>query len=120
MAEPAAVVPSYVVAPYPTLDGSQLCAQVDVEMFFPEKGGSPTPARQLCASCDFLRPCLAYALTHDVHGVWGGTSQKQRRTHQKAHGIVPVPLPTHDPNPRSEVVGRLDDAGRLITSGDQP
>ena len=57
-----------------------LCAQVDPEIFFPPKGGSPREAKKVCAACPVAAECLAYALrNHELHGVWGGTCEKERR-----------------------------------------
>lgn len=59
-----------------------LCAQVDPELFYPEKGGSTTEAKAICARCPVAAECLDYALAlplrHD-YGIYGGTSPKQRR-----------------------------------------
>lgn len=57
-----------------------LCAQTDPEAFFPEKGGSPRPAKAVCAGCPVRAECLAFALEHDERfGVWGGLSERERR-----------------------------------------
>lgn len=57
-----------------------LCAQTDPDIFFPEKGGSTTPATTVCASCPVQGECLEYAITHDIrHGIWGGMSDNDRR-----------------------------------------
>lgn len=78
------------IAPYPAFDGSQTCAQTDVEAYFPEKGESPKAARDTCVDCDFRRPCLAYALTHHEWGVWGGTTERERRELRRRYGLVAV------------------------------
>lgn len=57
-----------------------LCAQVDPEIFFPEKGGSTREAKLVCHACEARAECLDYALEHDEpHGVWGGMSERERR-----------------------------------------
>ncbi len=56
-----------------------LCAQVDPEMFFVEKGGSIAEAKAVCALCDVRAECLATALELGPVGVWGGTSPMERR-----------------------------------------
>ena len=73
--------------PAPYFDGTQICAQVDADLFFPEVGGSAEAARRLCRSCDFETPCLEYALRYDVAGVWGGTSEIQRRRIRHLQGL---------------------------------
>ena len=57
-----------------------LCAQVDTDLFYPEKGGSTSPAMKVCARCDVKKECLLFALeTKEKHGIWGGTTERQRR-----------------------------------------
>jgi len=60
-----------------TLDA--VCAQVDPEIFFPEKGGSPAEAKRLCGNCPVLAQCqeAAFAVPGTI-GVWGGTTRKER------------------------------------------
>ncbi len=66
-----------------------LCAQVDPEAFFPEKGGTTNPAKRICARCPVLANCLAYALENKIHfGVWGGLSERERRRIQPAETVV--------------------------------
>jgi WhiB family redox-sensing transcriptional regulator len=58
-----------------------LCRQVDPDLFFPDHGANLTKrARKVCASCPVMDECLAYALAHPgILGVWGGTSEGERR-----------------------------------------
>ncbi len=49
-------------------------------VFFPSDGVGVDRARRICASCPSIEPCLEYALEHRIdHGVWGGTSERERR-----------------------------------------
>ncbi len=57
-----------------------LCAQVDGETFFPEKGVPVAPARSICARCDVQQECLDYAVDNRIaDGVWGGLTGRERR-----------------------------------------
>lgn len=57
-----------------------LCAEVDPELFFPDKGESSRPAKRVCAGCEVRAECLQYALDHgERFGVWGGLSERERR-----------------------------------------
>lgn len=60
--------------------GAALCAQVDGDMFFPEKGGSTKEAKKICAQCEVRADCLEYALENNERfGIWGGLSERERR-----------------------------------------
>ena len=55
----------------------------DPELFFPHSGQNASAAKAVCLECPFRMTCLEIALTthsdHDDHGVWGGTTPKERR-----------------------------------------
>jgi WhiB family transcriptional regulator, redox-sensing transcriptional regulator len=56
------------------------CAQEDPATFFPSDGVGVDVARRICASCPAKDPCLEHALSNRIdHGVWGGTSERERR-----------------------------------------
>ena len=55
-------------------------------MFFPGRGESAEPARQICARCPVREPCLDYAISHGiVHGIWGGLAERDRRALRTRH-----------------------------------
>lgn len=71
------------LAPEPWVAGA-LCATTDSEIFFPEKKGDASAAKRVCASCDVVTECLAYALrTRQTVGVWGGKTERQLRDMRK-------------------------------------
>lgn len=78
---------------YPEMDGTQACATEPTEVFFPHESEDPTPAKAICQVCAFRRPCLAFALTRQVQGVWGGTTEAERRSLRRRHGIGTVQFP---------------------------
>jgi len=79
-----------------------LCAQTDPDAFFPEKGGSTREAKAVCRRCPVSAECLAYALANDARfGVWGGTSERDRRRMKRPAGRPRVP------DPRASEVRRL-------------
>jgi WhiB family redox-sensing transcriptional regulator len=56
------------------------CAELPPETFFPSDGVGVNVARAICSDCPQQAPCLEYALTNRIdHGVWGGTSERERR-----------------------------------------
>ena len=49
--------------------------------FFPERGEDERPAKSICKTCPVKSQCLGYALdAGEKFGIWGGTSERQRRT----------------------------------------
>lgn len=66
-------------------------------IFWPGKGDHRTfaAAKAVCLTCPVAQDCLDWALTNDEHGVWGGTSSKQRRAMRngRAPAIAPQPRP---------------------------
>jgi WhiB family transcriptional regulator, redox-sensing transcriptional regulator len=56
------------------------CRSVDPETFFPAPSEPVDAAVALCRTCPVQGPCLAWALeVGDCHGVWGGTTPRERR-----------------------------------------
>jgi len=56
------------------------CRDVDPAVFFPSDGIGVQNAQKTCSECPVKEPCLEYALVNHVdHGVWGGTSERERR-----------------------------------------
>lgn len=57
-----------------------LCAEVDPDIFFPEKGESTHAAKRVCQSCPVMAQCLDWAFRNDERfGVLGGMSAKERQ-----------------------------------------
>ena len=86
-------------AAYPDFDGTQKCAEIGVEPFFPDSrpdGGEYRKARSLCDGCDWIEPCREYSLHWMVAGVWGGTNPVDRRRIRRERGIVAQPISTPD------------------------
>lgn len=56
---------------------------VDPDAFFPRTGGGydieVAYAKGICAGCPERVRCLTWALENDERGVWGGTSDPERR-----------------------------------------
>lgn len=62
------------------------CQSADPELFFPVSAAGAglaeiSQAKAICARCAIRQQCLDYALdSGQPHGVWGGTSEEERRT----------------------------------------
>lgn len=61
-----------------------LCRNVDPALFFPEGGESPDGAKEVCRGCPVVEECLRYALANHEFGVWGGTTERDRRRMRRA------------------------------------
>jgi WhiB family redox-sensing transcriptional regulator len=60
--------------------GKGKCRDMDPAVFFPSDGIGVQIAQKTCSECPVQSPCLEYALENRVdHGVWGGTSERERR-----------------------------------------
>jgi WhiB family redox-sensing transcriptional regulator len=75
--------------------------------FFPSDGVGVEVAKRICQDCPAKTPCLEYALVNRIdHGVWGGTSERQRRRILKQRRLTrsgPAPAdPTALDDPTSE------------------
>jgi WhiB family redox-sensing transcriptional regulator len=67
---------------------SAACADVDPELFFPVHQGRPggtennvqvRVAKWVCKTCTVQAECLEWALEHEAFGIWGGTTDLERR-----------------------------------------
>ena len=57
------------------------CVDVDASVFYPRQRirGAIDYAKRICACCPIATECRDYAAAHDLDGVWGGTTQDERR-----------------------------------------
>jgi WhiB family redox-sensing transcriptional regulator len=66
------------------------CRDTDPDLFFPIGTTGPAieqieSAKRVCRNCDVQAACLEFALaTNQEAGVWGGTSEEERRKLRKA------------------------------------
>lgn len=58
------------------------CATAPLEVFFPEgrnKREQEYAAKVICASCPIQEQCLRYAIENSELGIWGGTTEEERK-----------------------------------------
>jgi len=55
------------------------CRGADPTLFMPSRGDDVRPAKAICAVCPVKDDCLEQALTGHESGIWGGTSQVERK-----------------------------------------
>lgn len=81
--------------PQPWMEAG-LCRQVGGDAWYP--GGRSGYAKiaiakavAVCADCTVKAECLAYALEHnEQHGIWGGTTPRQRRKSKRGEVVLHV------------------------------
>ena len=59
------------------LRGACATFKANPDIFYEE--GNETTAKAFCAICPVIMRCREWAMTHDEYGVWGGTSDADRR-----------------------------------------
>jgi WhiB family redox-sensing transcriptional regulator len=63
------------------------CKGSDPDLFFPPPGRGASKqsatAKQVCSSCPARTACLSWALADNVHGIWGGTTEEERRVRRR-------------------------------------
>lgn len=65
------------------------CANKPPSLFFPSDGVGVERAKTVCEGCPVATECLEYAIANRIdHGVWGGTSERQRRRIIRARAIA--------------------------------
>lgn len=62
------------------------CRGHDPSLWYPAEHENATQAKAICRSCPVQPECLAWALTHREHGVWGGLSERERRALRGGRG----------------------------------
>ncbi len=73
-----------------------LCLDEDPELFFPIGSAGPAAtqveqAKLVCRRCPSVEPCLTWAMeTGQDSGVWGGTSEDERRALARRRTRTPV------------------------------
>lgn len=54
-------------------------AAPDPDIFTPDKRTTGAEAKAYCGRCPVAEQCLVYALANRVSGIWGGTTDADRR-----------------------------------------
>lgn len=69
---------------------SGVCRTADPDAFVPDKGANSKHIIAMCNRCPVIDLCREYALTLSPHeaGIWGGTSQKERRRIRAARKLA--------------------------------
>lgn len=67
-----------------TSKGDPACAGEDVDIFFKDANEAgyrhySEEAKKFCKTCPYVAECLEWALKNNEMGVWGGTTERERR-----------------------------------------
>ncbi|MBA8827089.1 hypothetical protein FHX42_004473 [Saccharopolyspora lacisalsi] len=65
--------------------------EVDPELFFPVSDQAQqqiAAAKRVCASCPVRQACLQFALHSDVEGLWGATTQQERKRLRREDSVA--------------------------------
>lgn len=72
-----------ILPPPPSWQREAVCAGEPAETFYPDDKATAkrqvADARELCGWCPVREQCLAWAIEYDESGVWGGTTEVERR-----------------------------------------
>ncbi len=70
------------------------CRGMGPDLFFPTRGDVADTALAVCDTCPVSAQCLTYARTTPIYngipmkGIWGGTSENQRKKYRSDNGLV--------------------------------
>lgn len=58
------------------------CVDVDASVFYPRQRtrGAVEYAKRFCDRCPIADDCRTFASIHGLDGIWGGTTEAERRT----------------------------------------
>lgn len=78
---------------YPQFDGSQSCSQIGTEFYYSKPTNKKelelaVQIKNLCSNCTFKDECLEWALHYEKYGIWGGTTEDERKSIRKKRGIT--------------------------------
>jgi hypothetical protein len=67
-----------------TEKGDPACVKADVDIFFKDVNEAgykhySEEAKKFCKTCPYVAECLEWALKNNEMGVWGGTTERERR-----------------------------------------
>jgi hypothetical protein len=70
------------------------CINTPARVFFRNNVADDLQAIRICAECSVIDECLNYAIDHEEHGVWGGTTERERHKMVLAAAVNHLP-PNH-------------------------
>lgn len=101
----------------PSWNEHAACLDMDSDVFFATDDAGVDVAKAVCARCPVVDECLAWALAHgEDQGVWGGTSERERRLLLAERGRPCVECGTSFRPTRERLLVCSDDCARVRRS----
>ena len=76
-------VTTYVLKYNAEIFNKAICKGIDTELFYPNQEifseAEERIFRNMCVECPVMMACLEWALAHELHGIWAGTTPANRR-----------------------------------------
>lgn len=78
---------------YPDYRGDEPCAELGVDTFYiDDRAGTPMRVinliKDMCSSCHIHDECFEWAIRHESHGFWAGTTPNERIRIRNRRGII--------------------------------
>ena len=70
------------------------CAEIGGDLFFPERFEQAfgnieiNMAKKICLSCTHRTECAEWGIKKEIHGIWGGLLETDRRLIRRQRGIT--------------------------------
>jgi WhiB family redox-sensing transcriptional regulator len=66
---------------------------VGIEFFFTDEENERDTSvyalgKTICSGCSLRQQCLEWAVKHEAHGLWGGTTPRERQMMRRKRNIV--------------------------------
>jgi WhiB family redox-sensing transcriptional regulator len=66
---------------------------VGIEFFFTDEENERDTSvyalgKTICSGCSIRQQCLEWAVKHEAHGLWGGTTPRERQMMRRKRNIV--------------------------------
>lgn len=71
---------------------SPLCAEVDINLFYPEDLDEDNrrgieQAKRICGKCIHKDECAEWGIKNEEYGIWGGLNMHERKLARRRRGI---------------------------------
>jgi len=69
------------------------CKEVGIEFFFTDDENERDTSvyaigKTICSGCSLRQQCLEWAVKHEAHGLWGGSTPRERQMMRRKRNIV--------------------------------